>query len=128
MELFDWAGERDADMPRFLVYLLSGAAAEHRKCGQYSERDRDGLEQAQLLAIAMLNVEPDSPRVRATEQGAQAMANAHMCNDVVWQWIERTARGPGEKAATHRPRYFRAPTGRGATMIPLQIRGDEPAS
>ena len=91
IELVDCSGERDADVPRFLIFNLAGAAAERRATGHYSERDRQDLHDAVNLAAFMLDAEPDSPRVTASIQAAQALANAYMHDAVIWAWVQRVA-------------------------------------
>jgi hypothetical protein len=91
VELFDATAERDADAPRYIRFLLAGAAAEKRHTGSYSERDRDDVSHARTLTWAMLNAEPDSPRVKAHFDSEQAIVNAWMWDDTIWQWVTRVA-------------------------------------
>jgi hypothetical protein len=90
-ELFDLAAERDADMPRFIRYCLAGSAAEKRHAGKYSERDVNDVKQAHTLTWAMLNAEPDSPRVKAHFDSEQAIVDAWMWDENVWRWVTSVA-------------------------------------
>ena len=90
-ELFEFGAERDADMPRYIRYCLAGAAAEKRATGNYSERDRNDVRQAHTLTYVMLNVESDSPRVKAHFDSEQTIVDALMWDDTIWKWVQRVA-------------------------------------
>jgi hypothetical protein len=90
-ELCDATTERDADMPRFIRYLLAGSAAEKRATGRYSERDRDDVSHAHTLTWAMLDLEPDDARVKAHFNSEQTIVDAWMWDDTIWGWVTRVA-------------------------------------
>jgi hypothetical protein len=91
VELRDHVFEIDDDPTRYLTYLLSGAAAEKRQTGSYSKRDASDLAQALTAAAVVLNVDRDSPRAVTAVRDAQALANALMLNNALWEWVQRVA-------------------------------------
>jgi hypothetical protein len=91
VELRDHLSELDEDAMRYLVFKMSGAAAEHRQCGQYSKRDVQDLEDAVTAAAVVLEQARDSPRVAQLVRDAQLLANSLMLNDDLWRWTRRVA-------------------------------------
>jgi ATP-dependent Zn protease len=91
-ELHDWAAERDADVERFLAFMLAGRGAEYRAVGRHGERGAGDWKQAVALAAVALKTESESPHVAELLAVAQVHIDAVMADAAVWGWIQRTAR------------------------------------
>ena len=92
VELHNWNAERDADPNRFLVYVLSGGAAERRATGHYSPRDAADREYATTMCAVYLNQDKTSEAVRKELDLADTLARAMMLNDDLWAWVQRVAK------------------------------------